>query len=360
MHVSAGAQIGGVIEPVGALPVIIEDDVLIGGNTGIYEGAVIKTRAVIAAGTVLTGSTPVYDLVKGDDHQADRGSPARRSGRRRRRAGRARRHGRQGPRVGPLARDAGHRQVPRLANRHAHGARSVDPVARCAHARAGRHRFDDRPRRRGGPLAGATTCATLGFTVTEQPRRRHARSTSSRPTGSATADPSCSRRISTACRRSFPAASKAIASTAAASCDAKGILAAQVAAADRLRRDGESRVGLLFVVGEERGSDGAQAANDARPAAAGFSSTASRPTTASALATRGILRLKLRATGRAAHSSFPELGESAIDKLIDALDRAAGDRAAGRSRPRPHALHGRPDRRAAWRRMSCRRRRRPK
>ena len=48
MHVSAGAQIGGVIEPVGALPVIIEDDVLIGGNTGIYEGAVIKTRAVIA------------------------------------------------------------------------------------------------------------------------------------------------------------------------------------------------------------------------------------------------------------------------------------------------------------------------
>src|SRR6266704_3039375 len=65
VHVSAGAQIGGVIEPVGALPVIIEDEALIGGNTGIYEGAIIKTRAVIAAGTVLTGSTPVYDLVKG-------------------------------------------------------------------------------------------------------------------------------------------------------------------------------------------------------------------------------------------------------------------------------------------------------
>jgi 2,3,4,5-tetrahydropyridine-2-carboxylate N-succinyltransferase len=64
--VSAGAQIGGVIEPVGALPVIVEDDVLIGGNTGIYEGAVIKTRAVIAAGTVLTGSTPVYDLVRAE------------------------------------------------------------------------------------------------------------------------------------------------------------------------------------------------------------------------------------------------------------------------------------------------------
>jgi 2,3,4,5-tetrahydropyridine-2-carboxylate N-succinyltransferase len=65
VHVSAGAQIGGVIEPVGALPVIIEDDVLVGGNTGIYEGAVVKARAVIAAGTVLTGSTPVYDLVNG-------------------------------------------------------------------------------------------------------------------------------------------------------------------------------------------------------------------------------------------------------------------------------------------------------
>ena len=65
VHVSAAAQIGGVLEPVGALPVIIEDDVLVGGNTGIYEGAVIKQRAVIAAGTVLTGSTPVYDLVNG-------------------------------------------------------------------------------------------------------------------------------------------------------------------------------------------------------------------------------------------------------------------------------------------------------
>jgi 2,3,4,5-tetrahydropyridine-2-carboxylate N-succinyltransferase len=63
VHISAAAQIGGVLEPVGALPVIVEDDVLVGGNTGIYEGAVIKARAVIAAGTVLTGSTPVYDLV---------------------------------------------------------------------------------------------------------------------------------------------------------------------------------------------------------------------------------------------------------------------------------------------------------
>jgi 2,3,4,5-tetrahydropyridine-2-carboxylate N-succinyltransferase len=66
VHVSAGAQIGGVIEPVGALPVIVEDDALVGGNTGIYEGAIIKARAVVGAGTVLTGSTPVYDLVRGE------------------------------------------------------------------------------------------------------------------------------------------------------------------------------------------------------------------------------------------------------------------------------------------------------
>jgi 2,3,4,5-tetrahydropyridine-2-carboxylate N-succinyltransferase len=66
VHVSAGAQIGGVIEPVGALPVIVEDEALVGGNTGIYEGVIVKARAVIGAGTVLTGSTPVYDLVKGE------------------------------------------------------------------------------------------------------------------------------------------------------------------------------------------------------------------------------------------------------------------------------------------------------
>ncbi|HYM26015.1 MAG TPA: 2,3,4,5-tetrahydropyridine-2,6-dicarboxylate N-succinyltransferase [Vicinamibacterales bacterium] len=66
VHVSAAAQIGGVIEPVGALPVIVEDDALVGGNTGIYEGAIVKSGAVIAAGTILTGSTPVYDLVRGE------------------------------------------------------------------------------------------------------------------------------------------------------------------------------------------------------------------------------------------------------------------------------------------------------
>jgi len=64
VHLSAAAQIGGVLEPVGALPVIIEDEVLVGGNCGVYEGAVVKRRAVLGAGTILTGSTPVYDLVR--------------------------------------------------------------------------------------------------------------------------------------------------------------------------------------------------------------------------------------------------------------------------------------------------------
>jgi 2,3,4,5-tetrahydropyridine-2-carboxylate N-succinyltransferase len=64
VHLSAGSQIGGVLEPIGALPVIVEDDVLIGGNCGIYEGAIIESGAVIGAGTIVTGSTPVFDLVR--------------------------------------------------------------------------------------------------------------------------------------------------------------------------------------------------------------------------------------------------------------------------------------------------------
>ena len=65
VHLSAAAQIGGVLEPANALPVIIEDDAMIGGNCGVYEGTVIRERAVLAAGVILTGSTPVYDLVHG-------------------------------------------------------------------------------------------------------------------------------------------------------------------------------------------------------------------------------------------------------------------------------------------------------
>src|SRR5918993_1484048 len=75
VHVSAAAQIGGVLEPVGALPVIVEDDVLIGGNCGVYEGAIVKKRAVLAAGTILTRSTPIYDIPNGTVIEPRAGDP---------------------------------------------------------------------------------------------------------------------------------------------------------------------------------------------------------------------------------------------------------------------------------------------
>jgi 2,3,4,5-tetrahydropyridine-2-carboxylate N-succinyltransferase len=69
-HISAGAQIGGVLEPVGALPVIIEDEVMVGGNSGVYEGMVVKRRAVLGTGTILNRSIPVYDLVRDEVYAA--------------------------------------------------------------------------------------------------------------------------------------------------------------------------------------------------------------------------------------------------------------------------------------------------
>src|SRR5262245_8713196 len=75
VHLSAAAQIGGVLEPVGAMPVIVEDEVLVGGNCGVYEGAIIKRRAVLAAGTIITGSTPIYDLPNERIIKAQPGQP---------------------------------------------------------------------------------------------------------------------------------------------------------------------------------------------------------------------------------------------------------------------------------------------
>ena len=102
------------------------------------------------------------------------------------------------------------------------------------------------------------------------------------------------------------------------SCDAKGILAAQVAAAERARKAGRTDVGLLFVAGEERGSDGAKAANG-WPTRCEFLINGEPTDNRLGVASKGVYRARLTATGRAAHSSQPELGESAIDKLIDAL-----------------------------------------
>lgn len=74
-HISAGAQIGGVLEPVGAMPVVIEDEVLIGGNCGVYEGTIVKRRAVLGTGTILNRSTPVYDIVTGEVRTASGEAP---------------------------------------------------------------------------------------------------------------------------------------------------------------------------------------------------------------------------------------------------------------------------------------------
>ena len=102
-------------------------------------------------------------------------------------------------------------------------------------------------------------------------------------------------------------------------CDAKGIIAAQIAAAELLRASGETRFALLFLAGEERGSDGARVANEHAPAGIHYLINGEPTDNRLGAATRGVLRLRLHAAGRAAHSAFPELGDSAIDKLLDAL-----------------------------------------
>jgi 2,3,4,5-tetrahydropyridine-2-carboxylate N-succinyltransferase len=75
VHLSAAAQVGGVLEPINAVPVVIEDDVLVGGNCGIYEGTLVRARAVLGAGTILTRSTPLYDLVRGEIYRASAEHP---------------------------------------------------------------------------------------------------------------------------------------------------------------------------------------------------------------------------------------------------------------------------------------------
>ena len=74
-HISAASQLGGVLEPVGAMPVIVEDEVLVGGNCGVYEGVIVKRRAVLGSGTILNASTPVYDLVRNTVHRATADTP---------------------------------------------------------------------------------------------------------------------------------------------------------------------------------------------------------------------------------------------------------------------------------------------
>jgi acetylornithine deacetylase len=165
--------------------------------------------------------------------------------------------------------------------------------------------------------AGAWIAATLrrlGYAVVEQPvndSRFNVLATAGRPALTFSTHFDCVPPF-------FPSREEAGRLHGRGSCDAKGILIAQIAAAERLRAAGESRVGLLFVVGEERGSDGAKVANRA-PAGSRFLVNGEPTENRLARGTRGAYRVRLRASGRAAHSSQPELGESAIEKLIDAL-----------------------------------------
>lgn len=123
-------------------------------------------------------------------------------------------------------------------------------------------------------------------------------------------------------------------------CDAKGILACQVAAAERLRAAGETRIGLVFVAGEERGSDGAKAANTIASQSKYLIN--GEPTELKlGLATRGCFRVRLTAHGKAAHSGYPQLGESAIEKLMDVLrDLRAADWPADPELGRTHYTVG--------------------
>src|SRR6201998_1755717 len=121
------------------------------------------------------------------------------------------------------------------------------------------------------------------------------------------------------------------------SCDAKGIIAAQVAAAERLRREG-IYVGLLFVVGEERDSLGADVANE-HASGSRFLVNGEPTENRIALASKGTLRVEITARGRMAHSAYPELGESAIDKLIAALGRLRAMRLPSDSEVGPCTLN---------------------
>src|ERR1700674_3715778 len=117
----------------------------------------------------------------------------------------------------------------------------------------------------------------------------------------------------------IPSSEDAVRVSGRGSCDAKGIIAAQVAAAERLRHEG-IHVGLLFLVGEERDSLGAKAANQ-QANQCKFLINGEPTENRVAVASKGALRVELTATGRMAHSAYPELGESAIDKLVEALHR---------------------------------------
>ena len=131
-HISAASQIGGVLEPVGAMPVIIEDEVLVGGNCGVYEGTIVKRRAVLGTGTILNRSTPVYDIVRGKVYAATETEPLIVPEEAVVVAGSRAIAARHGQGLGNFALHARDRQVSRRQNRHENSARRSAALARSS------------------------------------------------------------------------------------------------------------------------------------------------------------------------------------------------------------------------------------
>ena len=131
-HISAAAQIGGVLEPVRAMPVIIEDEVLVGGNCGVFEGTIVKRGAVLGTGVILNHSTPVYDVVRGEVYIAAEGQPADHSGKSGGRPRLAPDQSRPGKRLGLIALRPGNRKISQCQNRSAHPTRRFAPLTLMA------------------------------------------------------------------------------------------------------------------------------------------------------------------------------------------------------------------------------------
>jgi acetyltransferase-like isoleucine patch superfamily enzyme len=303
VHVSAAAQIGGVLEPVGALPVIVEDDVLVGGNCGIYEGAVVKRRAVLAPAR--SSRARRRSTTCRTTGSSSRGRAARRPRGRRGRARRARGDDRTDTRGRSSRRGSGRSRLarPPLIDIDSTTGREAD-VGRVLSAYL-------RERGYSSPRTPSTTAV------------RRSRGEGGRFNIIAAAgEPHVVFSTHFDCVPPFFASRvEGELLHGRGACDAKGILAAQIAAAERLRAEGETRVGLVFVAGEERGSDGAMAVN-----ADGVAGEVSRQRRTDGQSprrrhARRLSRPPACRGRRAAHSGYPELGESAIEKLVDALVR---------------------------------------
>ena len=358
VHLSAAAQIGGVIEPVGAMPVIIEDDVLSAATAASTKarsssGAPCWRRARSSPARRRCTTCRTSRIITPEP-----GQPLVDPRRRRRRAGRARGDRRRRPRVGPVAGDAGHREVSRREDRRAHRARAMDPVATPRRARrAALVDIDSTTGREGEArrVARRRFLRERGYSVTEQPVA------DGRFNVFARLDAAAAGRVLHALRL------RARRSSRAARSDGLVFGRGCVRREGHPRRAGgrgraaarggrDSASALLFVVGEERGSDGARVANEQAPAGVRYLVNGEPTDNRLGAATRGVLRVRLRATGRAAHSSFPELGESAIDKLLDALMVMRGVALPEDPLLGPDALHRRAHRgrRRAERRLAAR------